>query len=59
MAKLNEVLEKLGEDLITRQINLILASGGMSAELMPDDPTDTLREVYRWYHNKLSLENAG
>ncbi len=58
MAKLSEVLEKLGEDLISRQINLILASGGMSAELMPDDPTDTLREVYRWYHNKLSLENA-
>ena len=56
MAKVDEVLEQLGNDLVTRQINLIIAPGGMSAEPVPDDPIVTLREVYRWYYNKLSLE---
>ena len=57
MGKVDEVLEQLGNDLVTRQINLIIAPGGMSAEPVPDDPIVTLREVYRWYYNKLSLED--
>jgi hypothetical protein len=57
MGKVDDVLEQLGNDLVTRQINLIIAPGGMSAEPVPDDPTVTLREVYRWYFNKLSRED--
>src|SRR5262245_58175783 len=57
MGKVDEVLEQLGNDLVTRQVNLIVAPGGMSAEPVPDDPTVTLREVYRWYYNKLSQQS--
>jgi hypothetical protein len=46
-------LADLGKDLITRQVNLIIATGGMSAEPMPADPVVAMRQVYRWYFDRL------
>jgi hypothetical protein len=46
-------LAELGKDLITRQVNLIIATGGMSAEPMPADPVAAMRQVYRWYFDRL------
>ena len=50
---LNAQLGELGEDLITRQVNLIIATGGMSAEPMPDDPVRAMRQIYRLYYDRL------
>jgi hypothetical protein len=46
-------LADLGKDLLARQVNLILATGGMSAEPMPTDPVVAMRQIYRWYHDRL------
>ena len=54
MSDLKRQLGELGKDLMSRQVNLIIAPGGMSAESMPDDPLLAMRDVYLWYHDRLS-----
>jgi hypothetical protein len=53
VADFGEELGQLGKDLISRQVNLIIATGGMSAEPMPTDPVMSMREIYGWYHDRL------
>ena len=48
MADAKESLRSIGESLLFLQVNLIVASGGMSAEPMPDPPA-ALQQLGTWY----------
>lgn len=52
-----QVLGELGEDLVNREINLIVAPGGMSAEPMPE-PMVAMCQVASWYAEYLGLETS-
>jgi hypothetical protein len=51
------VLRGLGNDLVSRQVNLIVASEGMSAEPMPE-PEVAMAQVATWYIEYLGLPHG-
>jgi hypothetical protein len=54
VASAKESLRSIGESLLFLQVNLIVASGGMSAEPMPEPP-DALQQLGTWYSEFLEL----